>query len=102
MSIFISDHKIVIKNYAPCVCAKTAQKSANSEWPEQKPCQPASHAPRMGKIITVEFRRSILPRCLLDDGWWLESKPARSVVIAFPQCRPPDPKPHLTLIKPEK
>jgi hypothetical protein len=59
----------------------------------------------MGKVITVQFRRSILPRRLLDDGWWLESKSRGSVVIALPNRRPPDPKsrpPHLTLIKPEK
>jgi hypothetical protein len=68
-------------------------------------CELASHARRMGKVITVEFRRSILPRRLLDDGWWLQSKPPRSVVIALPDRRSPDPKPrpaHLTPVKPEK
>ena len=61
--------------------------------------------PSMGKVITVQFRRSILPRRLLDDGWWLESKPARPVVIALPNRHPSDPKPrlpHLILIKSEK
>jgi hypothetical protein len=58
----------------------------------------------MGKVITVQFRRSTLPRRLLDDGWWLESKPAGAVVTALPQHRPPDPKrpAHLSLVKPEK
>jgi hypothetical protein len=59
---------------------------------------------RMGKIITVQFQRSILPRSLLDDGWWLEAKPALPVVVAL-RKRPPDPKlrpGHLTLVKPEK
>lgn len=59
----------------------------------------------MGKVITVQFRRSILPRRLLDDGWWLESKPVRPVMVAFPKCRQPDPNPrpaHLTLVKLEK
>jgi hypothetical protein len=68
-------------------------------------CELASHARGMGKIITVQFRRSILPRRLLDDGWWLESKPAQPVVVAFP-TRPPSgskPRPaYLTLVKPEK
>jgi hypothetical protein len=59
----------------------------------------------MGKVITVQFQRTILPRRLLDDGWWLESKPVSSVVVALPKCRPPDPKPRLAqliLVKPEK
>lgn len=58
----------------------------------------------MGKIITVQFRRSRLPRRLLNDGWWLET-PARGGVIAFPTRDVPNPmtrlKPrarHLTLI----
>lgn len=37
----------------------------------------------MGKIITVSFGPSRLPRRLLDDGWWLETPPARRTVIAF-------------------
>jgi hypothetical protein len=54
----------------------------------------------MGKIIKVQFRRSRLPRRLLDDGWWLESPPARPSVIALPK-RKPKPRPkaaHLTLV----
>jgi hypothetical protein len=59
----------------------------------------------MAKIIPGQFRRSRLPRRLLDDGWWLESKPARPSVIVFPN--PITPKPerdskatvrHLTLV----
>jgi hypothetical protein len=60
---------------------------------------------RMGKVITVQFRRAILPRRLLDDGWWLESKAARPVVVAFPIRRPSAGKPrppYLILIKSEK
>ena len=56
---------------------------------------------RMGKIITVRFRRSRLPRRLLDDGWWLETPPARASVIVFPKRKPPDAgrrARHLTLI----
>jgi hypothetical protein len=59
----------------------------------------------MGKVITAEFRRSILPRRLLDDGWWLESKPARPVVVALLNRRPSGPKPRppqFTLVKSEK
>jgi hypothetical protein len=55
----------------------------------------------MGKIITVRFRRSRLPRRLLNDGWWLETPPARGAVIAFPKPKPSEPGPrvrHLTLI----
>jgi len=40
---------------------------------------------RMAKIIPVSFRRSCLPRTLLRDGWWLESSPTRSAVVAFPK-----------------
>jgi hypothetical protein len=71
----------------------------------------------MAKIITVQFRRSQLPRRLLRDGWWLESPPARPAVIA--SAKPDAPKPgskpqskseskskskarHLTLVHPEK
>jgi hypothetical protein len=49
------------------------------------------------------------PRRLLNDGWWLETKPARSSVIAFPARSPPAPEPgshpkrrHLTLVISEK
>jgi hypothetical protein len=38
----------------------------------------------MAEILTLPFRRSRLPRRLLNDGWWLESKPARPTVVAFP------------------
>jgi hypothetical protein len=58
----------------------------------------------MGQVITVQFRRSQLPRRLLNDGWWLESPPARRSLIAFPK-RNPKPKPksrHLTLVTPGK
>jgi hypothetical protein len=89
----------------PTLCTKTAQKSANSGWLEQTACERRGDARRMGKVITVQFRRSILPRRLLDDGWWLEARPARPIVLALPKPRPPDPKrgfEHLTLIKSEK
>ena len=57
----------------------------------------------MGKIIIVNFGRSRLPRRLLNDGWWLESPPARRSVIAFPKRDAPKPKSkrrvrHLTLV----
>jgi hypothetical protein len=59
----------------------------------------------MGKIITIQFRRSRLPRRLLDDGWWLESPAVRRSVIAFPKRNTQKPKPkarHLTLVTPGK
>jgi hypothetical protein len=67
----------------------------------------------MAKIITVQFRRSQLPRRLLRDGWWLESPPARPAFIASakPDAPKPGPKPqskskpkarHLTLVHPGK
>jgi len=43
----------------------------------------------MGKIIIAGFKRSRLPRRLLNDGWWLET-PRRSV-IAFPKRNAPKP-----------
>jgi hypothetical protein len=56
----------------------------------------------MGKIITVQFQRSRLPRRLLRDGWWLETPPpVRTSVVAFPKPHAPKPKPrdrHLTLV----
>jgi hypothetical protein len=59
----------------------------------------------MAKIITLPFRRSRLPRRLLNDGWWLESKPARPTVVTFPARDLSKPKPgphpkrrHLTLV----
>jgi hypothetical protein len=59
----------------------------------------------MGRVIAVRFPRSRLPRRLLNDGWWLASKPVRPAMIAFSQRRSLDPKirlEHLTLVKPEK
>ena len=59
----------------------------------------------MGQVITINFRRFRLPRRLLNDGWWLESKAARPSVIVFPKRRTADPKRvirHLTLVWPEK
>jgi hypothetical protein len=65
----------------------------------------------MAKIITIQFRRSNLPRRLLRDGWWLESPPARATLIAFPRHSAPKPKVkpkpkpkvrHLTLVHPGK
>jgi hypothetical protein len=59
----------------------------------------------MAKIITIQFRRSRLPRRLLNDGWWLESPPVRPSVIAFPKRNTPKLKPkarHLTLVTPGK
>src|ERR1700742_3762562 len=61
----------------------------------KRPAKRPAMLQRMGKVITVQFRRSNLPRRLLDDGWWLESSPARRIVIALPERRPPDPKPRL-------
>jgi hypothetical protein len=55
----------------------------------------------MAKIIPVQFRRSRLPRRLLNDGWWLETKPARRGVIAFPTPVARQPKrkvPYLILV----
>jgi hypothetical protein len=37
----------------------------------------------MAKIIPLRFRRSRLPRRLLNDGWWLEAPPARGSILAF-------------------
>jgi hypothetical protein len=59
----------------------------------------------MAKIIPVQFRRSRLPRRLLNDGWWLESKPVQRGVVIFPKPVTAKPKPrarHLTVVKPEK
>jgi hypothetical protein len=53
----------------------------------------------MGKIITIQFPQSRLPRRLLNDGWWLQAPPVRSSVVAFPKRKPPKPKVrHLTLV----
>jgi hypothetical protein len=57
----------------------------------------------MGKIIQVRFRRSRLPRRLLNDGWWLETSPTSSPIIAFPARNAPKPTRnakirHLTLV----
>jgi hypothetical protein len=59
----------------------------------------------MGKIINIQFRRSRLPRRLLNDGWWLKAPPVRSSVIALPKRGAPKSKPnarHLTLVTPGK
>jgi hypothetical protein len=63
----------------------------------------------MAKIISLPIRRVRLPWRLLNDGWWLESKPGRHTVLAFPARAPSKPKPgpnperrHLTLVIPEK
>jgi hypothetical protein len=63
----------------------------------------------MAKIILLQFRPSRLPRRLLNDGWWLESKAARPIVVAFPARDLSKPKPgshpkrrHLTLVISEK
>src|SRR4051812_1265143 len=91
MSILITDHDIVkarlVKGLRICGApyAKSAQQSANPERPAHQPCQPAGHDRRMGKLILVQFRRSRLPRRLLDDGWWLESSRSRGRVIALPK-----------------
>jgi hypothetical protein len=73
------------------------------------PSKPAANRPGMvggmGKIITVQFRRSRLPRRLVNDGWWLESKPVRPSLIALPKRTAPKPRPrvrHLTLVGPGK
>jgi hypothetical protein len=66
-------------------CAKSAQKSANPEQTGQTHCQSAAHGRFMAKIIPLRFRRSQLPRRLLNDGWWLEAPPARGAVVAFPK-----------------
>jgi hypothetical protein len=61
----------------------------------------------MAKIIPVQFKRSRLPRRLLNDGWWLGSKPVRPCMIGFPKPVTPNPRPkpdsepkapHLTLV----
>jgi len=55
----------------------------------------------MGEIIIIDFGPSRLPRRLLEDGWWLESPPARPSVIVFPKRDAPKPKRrvrHLTLV----
>jgi len=83
------------------VCAKSAQKSANPEHREQTRCQLARHRRVMGKIIRIQFRQLRLPRRLVNDGWWLESPPARRSVIAFPKHDARKPKrkaAHLTLV----
>jgi hypothetical protein len=55
----------------------------------------------MGKITIVQFRRSRLPRRLLNDGWWLKAPPVRPRVIAFPKRHTPASNPkgrRLTLV----
>jgi hypothetical protein len=72
-------------------------------------CEGARHHAGMAKIISVQFRLSPLPRRLLNDGWWLETRQLRPIVIAFPARSPPAPEPdshpkrgHLTLVISEK
>ena len=84
------------------VCTDSAQESANPEQVGQTHCQQARHLQAMAKIIPIRFRRPLLPRRLLRDGWWLET-PARSNVIAQPkrngsESRPKSKIRHLTLI----
>jgi hypothetical protein len=113
MSIFISDHSLAISSAWRCAAIDwtfgLARKlHINPQILNGRNKRPANRPAMlrcMGKVITVRFRRSILPRRLLDDGWWLESKPARPVVVAFPKHRPVAPtrrRRHLTLVKPEK
>jgi hypothetical protein len=86
---------------ATAACPESAQQSANPERPDHRPCAASVHGRRMGKIIHVRFRRSRLPRRLLDDGWWLQTPPARACVIAFPKRDGSRPRPgprHLTVI----
>jgi hypothetical protein len=55
----------------------------------------------MGKVITVQFRKSQLPRRLLRDGWWLETPPAPTSVVTLPKrdaSRPKRKARHLTLV----
>jgi hypothetical protein len=83
------------------LCAESAQKYANPELSEQTRCQPARHGRRMGKVITIQFRRSKLPRRLLNDAWWLETPRPRAAVVALPKRRSLKPKSktgHLTLV----
>ena len=83
------------------LCAKPAQQSANPERSAHQPCQPAAQGRIMGTIVIINFGPSRLPRRLLEDGWWLESPPARRLVIAFPKRDAPKPKRwvrHLTLV----
>jgi hypothetical protein len=51
----------------------------------------------MGKIIRIQFRRSRLPRRLLNDGWWLETPPTTPSVIAFPKPGPLKPGPRFAI-----
>lgn len=71
------------------------------------------HRTGMAIIIPVQFRPSRLPGRLLNDGWWLETKPIRPTIVAFTARSAPEPetapetgrKPrreHLTLAIPEK
>ena len=59
----------------------------------------------MAKIISLPIRRPLLPRRLVNDGWWLETPPTWARVIAFPKSRTPKPKPnvdYLTIVPPTK
>jgi hypothetical protein len=88
LSIFVSNHDFVngtTIRQRPRSCAKSAQKYASPEHAAHKGCQLAAHRRRMAKVITFQFRRSRLPRRLLNDGWWLVSPRVRSSIIAFPK-----------------
>ncbi|MGA7998305.1 MAG: hypothetical protein WCA28_25875 [Bradyrhizobium sp.] len=61
----------------------------------------------MAKIILIPVSRLRLPQRLLRDGWWLETLPARSKIIALPRSGAPKSGPspktrHLTLVTPGK
>jgi hypothetical protein len=111
LSTFVSDHDFVkspagggVADFRGCgarFSAKSAQKYANPEHAAQTRCQSAAHRRVMAKIISIQFRRSRLPRRLPSHGWWLESPPVRPCVIAFPKRNAPKPKRkvhHLTLV----
>jgi hypothetical protein len=60
----------------------------------------------MAKIIPGSFQRPRLPRSLLRDGWWLETR-SRVIPFAKPRAEPGTPSPtkprskapHLTLVR---
>ena len=55
----------------------------------------------MGKVVSIQFRRSRLPRRLLNDGWWLETPRPRTAVVVFPKRNARKPKSrvrHLALV----
>jgi hypothetical protein len=46
----------------------------------------------MGKIISVRFRGSRLPRRLQNDGWWLVTPHVRSALTTLPKRNASKPK----------